>query len=404
MLHNALVNGLDVEHRGSDGEIRTEKVWLFDFENPENNEFLAVNQLTVMQDDFHRRPDIVLYVNGLPLGLIELKDPTDENTGLRKAFNQIQTYRMELPTFFRFNEFLIISDGLDAEIGTLSADFERFTPWKTIGGDKEQLRVPMLEVLLRGVCDKRRMLDIIRSFIVFEKETELYVKKLAAYHQYWAVHRALESTKSAIQPQADHRVGVVWHTQGSGKSLSMVFYAGKLVLDEHRDFKNPTIVMITDRNDLDDQLFETFANCSDLLRQSPKQATSSSNLRELLRVESGGIIFTTNAKFLPDDSGEHQLLSDRTNIIVMADEAHRSQYNFIDGFARHVREALPNASFIGFTGTPIENKDKSTPAVFGDYIDVYDIQQAVQDGTTVPIYYDSRLIELDINESVRATI
>jgi type I restriction enzyme, R subunit len=404
-FHQLLVNGVDVEFRDSGGEIRTVKVWLFDFDQPENNEFIAVNQLTIMQGDAHRRPDVVLFVNGLPLTVLEIKDPTDEKATIKKAYNQLQTYKDEVPALFRYNELLIITDGLDAEMGTLSANFERFTPWKTVKGEKEVGNVPMLEVLLRGVCAKDRLLDIVRNYIVFERETEQknsYIKKLAAYHQYWAVNKALESTRKAAKPEGDHRVGVVWHTQGSGKSLSMVFYSGKLVLDH--ELKNPTIVLITDRNDLDDQLFETFGNCAELLRQTPVQAESSLHLKQLLKVESGGIIFTTNAKFFPESGNDYPLLSQRHNIIVMADEAHRSQYNFIDGFAKHIRDALPNASFIGFTGTPIEHADKSTPAVFGNYIDVYDIEQAVKDGATVPIYYESRLVELDIDAGMRETI
>jgi type I restriction enzyme R subunit len=403
-FHNLLVNGVDVEYRTESGETKTEPVQLFDFEQPENNEFVAVNQLTMMQSDYHRRPDLVLFVNGLPLAVIELKDPTEEKASLKSAFNQLQTYKAEVPALFRFNELLIISDGIDAEVGTLSSNFERFTPWKTIDGEKEVGRVPMLEVLLKGVCAKERLLDIVRSFIVFERDEEkhTYIKKLAAYHQYWVVNKAVDSTKKAIQPDSDNRVGVVWHTQGSGKSLSMVFYSGKLVLEPA--LQNPTIVVITDRNDLDDQLFGTFGNCHDLLRQEPQHASSRDNLQELLKREAGGIIFTTSAKFFPEDGKDFPLLSDRQNIVVMADEAHRSQYNFIDGFAKHIRQALPNASFIGFTGTPVETEDKSTPAVFGNYIDVYDIQQAVEDGATVPIYYESRLVELDIDKDMRCKI
>jgi len=402
-FHQILVDGIDIESR-IDDEMRTVKVNLFDFDNPENNEFIAINQLTVMQGDFHRRPDVMLFVNGLPLGIIELKNPADEKANLKAAYNQLQTYKAEVPLLFRFNELMIISDGIDATIGTISANYERFTPWKTIDSEKELHGVPMLEVLLRGVCDKQRMLDIIRSFVVFERDEEKhsYIKKLAGYHQYWAVTKALESTHRAVKPDGDHRVGVVWHTQGSGKSLSMMFYSGKLILDSV--LENPTIIVITDRNDLDDQLFSTFGNCKDLLRQDPVQAESRNNLQELLQRNAGGVIFTTNAKFFPEEGNDYPELSDRRNIIVMADEAHRSQYNFIDGFAKHIRQALPNASFIGFTGTPIENEDRSTPAVFGDYIDVYDIQQAVKDGATVPIYYESRLVELDIDKDMRTKI
>lgn len=401
-FHNLLVNGVDVEYRDQSGDVRANKVWLIDAENPSNNEFVAVNQYTMIQGDYHRRPDVVLVVNGLPLAVLELKDPTEEKASLKAAYNQLQTYKAEIPALFRFNELLIISDGIDAEMGTLSSSYERFMPWKTIDGSKELRGVPMLEVLLRGTCDPARLLDLVRSYVVFERDEagHGYIKKLAAYHQYWAVTKAVQSTLHATKPDSDHRVGVVWHTQGSGKSLSMVFYSGKLMLE--RDLRNPTVVVVTDRNDLDDQLFGTFGNCADLLRETPQQAESREHLQELLRREAGGIIFTTNAKFFPSDgTNDFPLLSDRSNIVVMADEAHRSQYNFIDGFAKHIRQALPNASFIGFTGTPIEHADKSTPAVFGSYIDVYDIQQAVQDGATVPIYYESRLIELDIDQSMR---
>lgn len=403
-FHKLLVDGVDVEYRLPSGEMKSEPVQLFDFAQPERNEFVAVNQLTMMQGDYHRRPDIVLFVNGLPLVVIELKDPTDPKADIRKAFNQLQTYKQEIPALFRFNELLVISDGVEAEMGTISSNFERFSAWKTADGEKEAGRVPMLEVLLKGACKPERLLDIVRSFVVFERDDEkhTYIKKLAAYHQYWAVDKALTSTVKVIQPEADHRVGVVWHTQGSGKSLSMVFYTGKLMLEPA--LHNPTIIVITDRNDLDNQLFGTFTDCKDLLREDPVQAADSENLKHLLQREAGGIIFTTNAKFLADEDHNYPLLSERRNIVVMADEAHRSQYNFIDGFAKHIRQALPNASFIGFTGTPIESDDRSTPAVFGKYIDVYDIQQAVKDGATVPILYESRLIELDIDKNMRSQI
>ncbi len=402
-FHHLLVEGIDIETRVDD-EIRTVKVNLLDFDNPNNNEFVAINQFTIMQGDYHRRPDVVLFVNGLPLGMIELKDPSNEKASLKAAYNQLQTYKAEVPALFRFNELMVISDGIDACVGTISANYERFVPWKTIDGSKEHNGVPMLEVLLRGMCKPSRILDIVRSFIVFERDEEKhsYIKKLAGYHQYWAVNKALANAQQSTKPDNDHRIGVVWHTQGSGKSLSMMFLAGKLVIDPR--LENPTIIVITDRNDLDDQLFGTFGNCKDLLRQDPQQAESRDNLQELLTRNAGGIIFTTNAKFFPEIDNDYPLLSERSNIIVMADEAHRSQYNFIDGFAKHIRQALPNASFIGFTGTPIENEDKSTPAVFGNYIDVYDIEQAVQDGATVQIYYESRLVELDIDKDMRKKI
>ncbi len=401
-FHQLLVEGVSVEYRNADNEIRTNKVWLFDFDHPANNEFVAVNQLTVMQDDYNRRPDVVLFVNGLPLAILEIKDPSDIKTTLKKAYNQLQTYKDEISTLFRFNELLVITDGLDSEVGTISADYERFNAWKTIGGDKEQSGVPMMEVTLKGVFAKERLLDIVRNFLVFEQESAEQVKKLAGYHQYWAVNKSLVAAEKAMR--GNHKIGVVWHTQGSGKSLSMAFLAGKLVLNDQKQFNNPTIIVVTDRNDLDDQLFGTFSGCQELLRQKPQQAESRAHLQELLKVESGGVIFTTNAKFFPEDGKNFPLLSDRNNIIVMADEAHRSQYNFMDGFARHIRDALPNANFIGFTGTPIEGEDKNTPAVFGDYIDIYDIEQSVEDKSTVPIYYESRLIDLDINSEMRATI
>lgn len=402
-FHSQLTEGVSVEYRNGAGEVRTEQAQLFDFANPANNEFVAVNQFTVINGDYHRRPDIVLFVNGLPLGIIEIKDPASEKADLKSAYNQLQTYEVEIQPLFRFNAIEIITDGIDAEMGTITATYERFTAWKTIEGEKDHKGIPMLEVLLKGACNKGRFLEIVRNFIVFEKDKkETFSKKLAAYHQYWAVQKALTSTIKSIKPGSDHRIGVVWHTQGSGKSLSMVFYAGKLVANI--ELKNPTVILVTDRNDLDNQLFDTFSNCSDLLRQTPAQAESCDHLKEILRRESGGIIFTTNAKFFPERGSDYPLLSSRENIIVIADEAHRSQYNFIDGFAKHIRDALPNASFIGFTGTPIEAEDRSTPAVFGDYLDIYDIEQSVKDGATVPIYYENRLVELDIDENMREQI
>lgn len=411
-FHNILVNGIEVEYRTYDGDIRTEIVRLFDFDNPEKNSFLAINQLTIIQDDINRRPDIVLFVNGLPLVLFELKNIADSKADVAAAFRQIQTYRKDISNLFRFNEICVISDGLDTRIGTLSAPFERFTAWKTIDGEREAGNVPQLEVMIKGMCDKFRLLDIIQNYIVFEKdgESETYLKKIAAYHQYWAVNKALDRTIESSSGD-DHRAGVVWHTQGSGKSLSMIFYAGKLIRDTR--LKNPTIVMITDRNDLDGQLFGTFTNCKDILRQDPGQAESRKDLRKLLDREAGGVVFTTIQKFSPEDSeDEYPTLSERTNIIVIADEAHRSQYGLkarvretdaklVYGNAKYMRDALPNASYIGFTGTPIETADKSTPAVFGDYIDIYDIQRAVEDKSTVPIFYESRLVDLGMDEQTK---
>lgn len=413
-FHKLLTDGVDVEYRHSDGSVRTTQVQLFDFDNPTNNDFVAINQLTVIQDNVNRRPDVVLYVNGLPLVVIELKNATDSKANLQAAFNQIQTYKDQISGLFRFNELCVISDGIDARIGTLTAPMERFMSWKTISGERVEDGMPELDTLARGVFDKQRLLDIIQNFIVFERDSKdesSVIKKVAAYHQYWAVNKALNRTVDATQPQADHRAGVVWHTQGSGKSLSMMFYTGKLIRDVR--LGNPTIVVVTDRNDLDGQLFGTFAACKDLLRQDPVQAETRKHLRELLTRESGGVIFTTIQKFSPeDDEDTIPSLSDRTNIIVMADEAHRSQYGLnarirendaktVYGNAKYMRDALPNASYIGFTGTPIETQDKSTPAVFGNYIDIYDIQRAVEDKATVPIYYESRLVDLGMNETTK---
>lgn len=413
-FHRLLVDGVNIEYRHSEGSIRTTQMHLFDFDNPENNDFVAVNQLTIVQDKKNRRPDIVLFVNGIPLVVIELKNATDSNASLRAAYNQIQTYKEQISGLFRFNELCVISDGLDARVGTISASFERFMPWKTIDGEAQKDIVIELDVLTRGMLAKDRLLDIIKNFIVFEqdsKDESSYIKKVAAYHQYWAVNKALSRTVEAAQPSADHRAGVVWHTQGSGKSLSMVFYAGKLIGDSR--LSNPTIVVVTDRKDLDGQLFGTFVACKDILRQDPVQAESRKDLRALLKRESGGVIFTTIQKFSPEDTEDtFPTLSERTNIIVMADEAHRSQYGLkarvreedaklVYGNAKYMRDALPNASYIGFTGTPIETQDKSTPAIFGNYIDIYDIQQAVQDSATVPIYYESRLVDLGMDESTK---
>ncbi len=399
IVHKYLVDGVPVEYRRPDDSMGGDLVRVLDYENPENNEFLAINQFTVVEDRHERRPDIVLFINGLPLAVIELKNPTDEEADIWKAFNQLQTYKQQIPSLFAFNEALLISDGMHARIGTLTADKEWFMPWRAIKGeDLADERLPQLRVMLEGVFDKRRFLDLIRHFIVFEDiGGGVLSKKMAGYHQYHAVNQAVESTVKAASASGDKRVGVVWHTQGSGKSLTMAFYAGRTVL--HPAMENPTIVVITDRNDLDDQLFGTFARCHELLRQQPTQAQSRANLRELLKTASGGVVFTTVHKFFPTEGeDQHPLLSDRRNVVVIADEAHRSQYDFIDGFARHMREALPNASFVGFTGTPIELTDKNTRSVFGDYISIYDIERAVKDGATVPIYYESRLALLELDE------
>jgi len=419
-FHDMLVNGVDVEYRNDEGEIVYDKVWLFDFKNRDSNEYLAVNQFTVIENRNKRRPDIVLFINGLPLVVIELKRPEngsdfEDDDLIWTAYNQFQTYKHEIPSLFRYNSFLIISDGQEARAGTITSNREWFIPWKTIDGQNSAaFTIPEIEVLLKGMCNRAVLLDLVRHFIVFEEDHGPIIKKLARYHQYHAVNKAVRKTLQASHPKGDRKCGVVWHTQGSGKSLSMVFYAGRLVME----MDNPTIVVLTDRNDLDDQLFESFARCSSLLRQRPVQADSRTELRQLLAVASGGIVFTTIQKFTPEDEEDaFPVLTERSNIIVIADEAHRSQYGFdmkisqkqdeaefSYGFAKHMRDALPNASYIGFTGTPIEFDDRNTPAVFGDYIDIYDIEQAVKDGVTVPIYYESRLSKMDIVAEARENL
>ena len=429
VFHRQLVDGVTVEYRRPDGSIAGAQASVFDFEEPDNNDWLAINQFTVVENKHTRRPDIVLFINGLPLAVLELKNPADEKATIWTAFQQIQTYKREIPSIFAFNAALVISDGLEARVGTITVDREWFLPWRTIEGKElADTRLPQLQVLIQGVFEKKRFLDLMRHFIVFEDwGGGKLIKKMAGYHQYHAVNAAVEETLRASRLQlvqkyrtkeeagtwivtspkgakpGDRRIGVVWHTQGAGKSLSMAFYAGRIIL--HPEMNNPTIVVITDRNDLDDQLFGNFARCQELLRQPPVQAESRADLREKLRVDAGGVVFTTIQKFFPEEKGDkHPVLSNRRNIVVIADEAHRSQYDFIDGFARHMRDALPNASFIGFTGTPIELTDKNTRAVFGDYISIYDIQQAVRDGATVPIYYESRLAKLELNEAERPKI
>ena len=408
--HRLLSEGVDVTFRNTQGEVRTDKAWLLDFEHPERNEFIAVRQLTVIENQKNRRADTVIYVNGLTLVLLEFKNPNDINATLKSAYKQVQTYKAEIPSLFRYNAFCIIGDGIHARAGTISSEWGRFMPWKSTDGVQvvEPGR-PDQETLLRGMLNKKTLLDLLRHFILFEETREKTIKKIAQYHQYYAVNKAINTSIRAISPGGDRRGGVVWHTQGSGKSLSMVFFAGKLVLAP--EMENPTLVLLTDRNDLDQQLFGTFSDCRELLRQTPKQAESRSALKDLLSVASGGIVFTTIQKFLVlEDAGfdeqgkrrmvaaKHPTLSERRNIIVIADEAHRSQYDMIDGFARHLRDALPNATYLGFTGTPIEKADANTRAIFGDYVDVYDIKRAVDDGATVPIYYESRLAKVKLDE------
>jgi len=404
-FHRMLVDGVEVEYHRPDGTIKGDQVRLADFDHPEKNDWLAVNQFTVIENHHNRRPDILLFLNGLPIVILELKNPTDEKATIETAYRQIQTYKQQIPALFAHNEMIVISDGLEARIGTLTSIRERFMPWRTIEG--EELAPPTLlrlEVLIRGAFDKRRLLDLIRNYIVFEIDDEGGIaKKMAGYHQYHAVKKAVESTVHASRPSGDRRGGVVWHTQGSGKSLTMVFFTGEIVLNPAME--NPTIVVITDRNDLDDQLFGTFSRCHEILRQKPVQATDREHLKKLLAVGSGGIVFTTIQKFFPEKKGgKYPELSGRKNIIVITDEAHRSQYDFIDGFARHIRDALPGATFIGFTGTPIEKEDKNTRHVFGDYISIYDIQRAVEDKATVPIYYESRLAKIYLDEKERPKI
>ncbi|MDE2732364.1 MAG: type I restriction endonuclease subunit R [Bacteroidota bacterium] len=419
--HHMLVSGVAIEYRRADGAWRGTQVAVINYEDPTNNDWLAVNQFTVVENRRERRADIVLFINGLPLAVIELKNVADENATIWTAFQQLQTYKADIPSLFTFNAALVVSDGLEARIGTLTAGREWFKPWRTIEGAEEAAPDKLqLQVLVEGALEPERFLALLRDFTVFEDDGGgIPVKKIAGYHQFHAVQVAVEETlrasrtqrhKSPTEPDqpfgrsgGDRRIGVVWHTQGSGKSLTMAFYAGRIIREPAME--NPTIVVLTDRNDLDDQLFNTFAKCADLLRQSPVQAESRADLRDKLSVQSGGVVFTTIQKFFPDEKGaEHPRLSNRSNIVVIADEAHRSQYDFIDGFARHMRDALPRASFIGFTGTPIELADASTRAVFGDHISIYDIKRAVEDKATVPIYYESRVAKITLDESSRPDI
>src|ERR1700730_2269545 len=414
-LHQFLVEGVPVSVRRDDGTFSGEYVRLINFDDPSDNDWLAANQYTVVEHKATRRHDVVLFLNGLPIGVIELKNPGDENATLDGAFNQLQTYKNQIPSLFRTNAVLLISDGIAARIGSLTADRERFMPWPTVTGeDIVSKGTPELETVLKGVFDRRRFLDLLKDFIVFGDTGSDVAKILAGYHQFHAVHHAVERTLEATCPDGDKRVGVIWHTQGSGKSLLMAFYAGQII--KHPAMENPTIVVITDRNDLDDQLFATFSMCKDLLRQTPQQAEHRDHLRRLLERPSGGVIFTTLQKFaLESGETEYGRLTDRRNVVVIADEAHRSQYGFeakIErktgdisyGFAKYLRDGLPNASFIGFTGTPIEKDDVNTPFVFGNYIDIYDIGRAVEDFATVPIYYESRLARIELDESEKPKI
>ena len=408
-LHRYLIEGVPVEVAREDGSIGGDIARLIDFDDVDANDWLAVNQYTVVEHGHNRRPDVVLFVNGLPLAVIELKNPGDESATLEGAFNQLQTYKDQIPSLFRTNAVLVTSDGLHARVGSLTASPERFMPWRAVDGSAVPPKgVPELETLIEGVFEKTRFLTLIRDLTVFGDTGSGIVKIVAGYHQFHAVRHAVESTATATSPEGNRRIGVIWHTQGSGKSLLMAFYAGQIIA--HPAMENPTIVVITDRNDLDDQLFGAFAMCRDLLRQTPQQADSREDLQRVLTRPSGGVVFTTIQKFTPEHGEtEYPVLTERRNVVVIADEAHRSQYGFRAkvarktgkisyGFAKYLRDALPNASFIGFTGTPIEKEDVNTPAVFGQYIDVYDINRGVEDGATVPIYYESRIARIELDE------
>jgi len=399
-FHKMLTDGINVEFE-QHGEVKHDIVWPIDFENIEKNEFLVINQFTVIEKN-ERRPDVVLFVNGIPIVIIELKNPRDLNATLWKAYNQVQsTYKDQIPSMFVHNQIIVISDGTDAKVGTTTTPWSRFAVWKTIDGENiAPESEPKLKVIIKGMFEKKKLLDIIRNFIVFEAEGPEILKKLANYHQVRATNKAIQHTVRASSPSGDRRIGVVWHATGSGKSLTMVTLAGKIIQEPL--MRNPTIVVITDRNDLDDQLFGTFFRSREVLRQEPEHAKTRSHLRELLQVNAGGVVFTTVQKF--GDREDTALLTDRQNVVVIADEAHRSQYDIIDGFARHVRDSLPNASFIGFTATPIEAADKNTKTIFGDYIDVYDMIQSIQDGFTVPINYEPRHSKLDIDPNMLRNI
>lgn len=399
-FHRHLTKGIEVQVRRDDG-IRGDLAWLVDFEDPENNDWLVVSQFTVVEGDNNRRPDLVVFLNGLPVAVIELKNPEDPNATLQTAWNQIQTYKAQIPSLFNTNEIVVISDGTEARVGSLTAGMEWFGPWRTVDGEElAPDATPQLKVAIQGLFEKRRLLDYLRYFVLWETDGG-WVKKIAGYHQYHAARKAVKATVRASRPDGDKRIGVVWHTQGSGKSLSMAFYAGMIVVEPAME--NPTLVVITDRNDLDGQLYSQFCAAKDLI-PNPQQAESREELRELLTVASGGVVFTTIQKFGTRKGERYPLLSDRRNIVVVADEAHRSHYEFIEGFARNLRDGLPNASFIGFTGTPIEFDDKSTPAVFGDYIDTYTISQSVEDERTVPLYYEARLAKIDLPEEKKPEV
>jgi len=422
LFHRLLVSGVPVQYQ-KDGETRGDFVRLIDWADVRANEWLAINQFSIQGPKHTRRPDIILFINGLPLVLLELKNPADVHADLVKAFDQIQTYKEQIPDVFHYNEILVISDGSEARMGSLSADIERFARWRTIDGvNVDPLgEFNELETLVRGVLQPAMLLDYLRYFVLFEDDGRL-VKKIAGYHQFHAVRAAIQQVVSASRPGGTHKGGVVWHTQGSGKSITMTCFAARVM--QEAAMENPTIVVITDRNDLDGQLFGVFSLSQDLLREQPVQVTTRGDLREkLANRPSGGIVFATIQKFMPgEDEDTFPVLSERSNIVVVADEAHRTQYGFSAslkvpdlkvaeasaryqvGYAQHLRDALPNATFVAFTGTPVSSEDRDTRAVFGDYIHVYDMQQAKEDGATVAIYYESRLAKLSLKDSELAHI
>lgn len=416
-IHRLITEGVDVEFGIGDGELKGDKLWLIDFEHPENNDFLVTNQFTVAEGKYTRRPDVMVFVNGLPLGIIELKNAASENATVDQAYQQLQTYKEQIPSLFRTNAVMVVSDGMLARIGSMTADAERFMPWRSVtgaDGDVTPHGPYEMDTLLRGVFDKERFLALIRDFIVFGDQGAGAFKIIGGYHQFHGARKAIVSAIQAVKPEGDRKIGVIWHTQGSGKSFLMAFLGGLIV--RSRELENPTLIVLTDRNDLDDQLFGTFNLCKDLIRQTPEQANSREDLRRLLNRASGGVIFATVQKFTPEMGEENfPTLTERRNVIVMADEAHRSQYGFDAklnaetgrrryGYAHYIRQALPNASFIGFTGTPIEAEDVNTPAIFGEYIDIYDISRAVEDGATVPLYYESRLARIELDEDEKPKI
>lgn len=398
VFHDNLVNGVNVEFKRADGTIGGDRIRVVDFDNPENNEFLVVNQFTVVNERKNRRPDVVLFVNGIPLVVAELKNPADEKATVEQAYVQITNYKNEIPQLFVYNELCVLSDGVRTEVGTISSDKQFFREWKAISATQEATpEYCSLEVAVKGLLNKQVLLDLIRNFIVFEDDGGRTIKKVAEWHQYHAVNKLIETTVIASSAGGNGKCGVIWHTQGSGKSLMMIFFISKASRDPR--LSNPTMVVLTDRNDLDDQLFNTFVHCQHILRQTPRQAETRAQLKNLLKVASGGIVFTTINKFFPEENQiRYPMLTDRRNVIVLADEAHRSQYDLVDGFAAHLRDALPNASYVGFTGTPIEMTDRNTVNVFGNYVSIYDIKQSIADGTTVPIYYESRLIRIQLPE------